>query len=414
MRRDGLNAMSRGPPPGRPAILLCAWLGLLVGVIIVVSSTFSVFFSSITAEFGHGRAAPALAYSLFSLSSTLAMPAIGRWVDRVGAGRVIIGCSLIFAVVAALLRFISSLWQFYALFLIAGIVSGGTSTLPYFKVLVRAFAHRRGLAFGIANSGTAVGNFLFPLLAFRLNAAIGWRDAYLVLGAGVLLVTVPVVMLGIRRSAADAEEPATPAAGDLSLAQARRTARFWILGIAFFTATTAMVGFLIHQVPLLRDRGLSAETAALGASAFGIAQLVGRVATGFLLDRLSATVVAAGLWLLAALSFVLLWAGIDGAPLLACAALVGLAFGGEGDVLAYFVSQLFGAGAFGRIYSVLLMINLLGGVVGPYVFGRAFDLTGSYTVILAVMAIALVAATGLILCMRVARAAPSDRPAGAW
>lgn len=408
--------MSRRSPPGHAIILLCAWLGLLVGVIIVVSSTFSVFFGSIAAEFGHGRAAPALAYSLFSLSSTLAMPAVGRWVDRAGAGRVIIGCSLVFAAVTALLRFITCLWQLYALFLIAGIVSGGTSTLPYFKVLVRTFAHRRGLALGIANSGTAVGTFLFPLLAYRLNAVIGWRDAYFLLGAGVLIVTVPVALLGMSTSIPEAEGTAARVqspAGDLTLAQASRTARFWIVGIAFFMATTALVGFLIHLVPLLRDRGLSAGAAAMGASAFGAAQLLGRVAAGSLLDRLPAGVVAAGLWLLAALSFSILWAGTAGAPLLLCTALVGLAFGGEGDVLAYFVGRLFGTGSFGRIYSVLLMIDLLGGVVGPYVFGRTFDLTGSYTVILAIMAVAMLAAVGLILCTRAARAAPCDRQAGA-
>jgi cyanate permease len=102
----------------------------------------------------------------------------------------------------------------------------------------------------------------------------------------------------------------------------------------------------------------------------------------------------------AALSFLLLWAGITGFPLFVCTALAGLAFGGEGDVLAYFVSRLFGCDSFGRIYSVLLMINLLGGVVGPYIFGAAFDATGSYTTILAGTTAATLTAAALILCVR--------------
>lgn len=389
-------------------ILLTSWIGLVLGVIIVMSSTFSVLFGPITTEFGWTRAQVSLAYSLFSLTSTLALPAIGRLVDRVGAQKVIVGCVLIFAATTVLLRFITSLWQFCAFFVVLGVVSGGTSTLPYFKVLVRSFATRRGLALGVANSGTAVGTFMFPLVAYRLNAAFGWRDTYATMGIAVALITIPVVLLGLRERAAAFPQTAPAAVSraelpdtqSLTLSEAVRTARFWIVGIAFFTATTALVGYLIHLVPLLRDRGMAAQTAALAASVFGAAQLVGRLAAGFLLDRLATAAVAAGLWILAALSFLLLWAGIAGYPLFACTAIAGLAFGGEGDVLAYLVSRLFGSDSFGRIYSVLLMINLLGAVVGPYMYGVAFDASGSYTMILAVAAGAMLIAVGLILCVR--------------
>jgi MFS family permease len=409
MRSHGIP----GPAAGicnvrpQPVILLTCWIGLLLGVIIVVSSTFSVLFGSITAEFGWGRSQLSFAYSLFSLTSTLAMPAIGRLVDRVGAPRVIVGCTLIFAATTLLLRFVTGLWQFYALFVALGIVSGGTSTLPYFKVLIRSFAKRRGLALGIANSGTAIGMFMFPLVAYRLNAAVGWRDTYATIGIAVAIITIPVVLFGLGEHAAGS--PGAPSTLDdaerssphsLTLTEAMRTAKFWLVGVAFFIATTALVGYLIHVVPLLRDRGLSARTAAYAASVFGAAQLLGRLSAGFLLDKLRTAFVAAGLWMLAALSFLLLWGGITGYPLLACTALAGLAFGGEGDVLAYFVSRLFGAGSFGRIYSVLLMINLLGGVVGPYLFGAAFDATGNYTAILAGVAGATLIATTLILCVR--------------
>jgi MFS family permease len=397
-----MGTVSRPPS----IILLTSWIGLVLGVIIVMSSTFSVLFGPITTEFGWTRAQLSLAYSLFSLTSTLALPAIGRLVDRLGAQKVIVGCVLIFAATTVLLRFVTSLWQFCAFFVVLGVVSGGTSTLPYFKVLVRSFATRRGLALGIANSGTAVGTFMFPLVAYELNAALGWRDTYATIGIAVALITIPVVLFGLReRNAAtisatvsDAELSETPS---VTLSEAVRTARFWIVGIAFFTATTALVGYLIHLVPLLRDRGMPAQTAALAASTFGAAQLVGRLGAGLLLDKLATVAVAAGLWMLAALSFLLLWGGIAGYPLFACTALAGLAFGGEGDVLAYLVSRLFGADSFGRIYSVLLMINLLGAVVGPYVYGVAFDATGSYSLILAAAGGAMLLAIGLVLCVRV-------------
>lgn len=408
-----IEATAAAPTRAQAILLVTSWVGLSLGVIIVMSSTFSVLFGPISSEFGWERAELALAYSLFSLTSTLAMPAIGRFVDSLGARPVIIVCATMFAITAFCLRFATQLWHFYALFIVLGLFSGGTSTLPYFKVLVAAFSGRRGTALGVANSGTAAGTFLFPLIAFQLNDALGWRDAYLVMGLGVGLVTAAVMLLGLRdrfitvasQGTMQSLEPSAqvaPEANDMSLPQAARTPVFWLVGVSFFMATTALVGYLIHVVPLLTDRGMPAASAAVAASTFGAAQVLGRVCTGFLLDRFPSGRVMAALWSLAALSFALLWSGTTGFPLYLCTALLGLAFGGEGDVLAYVVGRLYGARSFGRIYSVLLMINLLGGVVGPYLFGAAFDAAGSYTVILGSAALCMVIAAVMVLNVRTA------------
>ena len=83
--------------------------------------------------------------------------------------------------------------------------------------------------------------------------------------------------------------------------------------------------------------------------------------------------------------------------LLVAAALLGLAWGGEGDVLAYLVCRYFGLQCFGSIYGLLLTIHLLGGVVGPYLGGIGFDIFQSYTVMLAIMAVISTFAVILIL-----------------
>ena len=398
-------------------LLVTSWIGLSLGVIIVMSSTFSVLFGPITSEFGWERAQLALAYSLFSLTSTLAMPAIGRFVDSVGARPVIIVCATVFAVVACCLRWATQLWHFYALFILLGLFSGGTSTLPYFKILIAAFSGRRGTALGVANSGTAAGTFLFPLIAFQLNDALGWRNTYLAMGVGIALITTVVILVGLRdrfiagasagnAASAEANASTAPAAEEgMSLTEAMRTPVFWVVGVSFFIATTALVGYLIHVVPLLTDRGMTAASAAVAASTFGAAQVFGRVCTGFLLDRFPSGAVVAGLWLFGALSFTLLWSGTTGLPLYICTALLGLAFGGEGDVLAYIVGRLFGARSFGRIYSVLLMINLLGGVAGPYLFGAGFDAAGTYTQVLGGAALCMAVAAVMAMTVRTSRPA---------
>ena len=81
------------------------------------------------------------------------------------------------------------------------------------------------------------------------------------------------------------------------------------------------------MVPLLTDRGLTLQTAAIAASTFGIAQFCGRLIAGFLLDKFFAAYVAAGLWTMTTIVFLILGTGVSGNTLIIATAVLGLAWG---------------------------------------------------------------------------------------
>jgi MFS family permease len=151
---------------------------------------------------------------------------------------------------------------------------------------------------------------------------------------------------------------------------------------ALFLVSLALNGCLIHLVPLLTDRGISPKTAALSASVLGGATLLGRLGTGFLLDRFFAGNVAIVFFSLGALGVLMLWTGAGGWLSFLVAILLGLGIGAEGDIMPYLVSRYFGLRAFGEIYAYVLAIYTLGAVVGPILMGFAFDATGSYDLVL--------------------------------
>ena len=383
--------------------LASAWFGLMLSIMVVIGSTFSVFFENIMQEMDWSRGQISRAFSIFLLFTVIGLPIIGRLVDRMGSRSVIIPCVVVFSLTLLSFYFIDdNLYQFYGVFIVIGLVAGGTSTLPYFKVITRSFVRHRGLALGIANSGTGVGQFVFPYLAFMLIVTFGWREAYGLIGITVLCITLPLVYLGLNETYQDSgvagKAPVSLSEDQgVELSRALASKNFWLIGIAFFLGSTTLLGYLIHMVPLLTDRGLSAQTAALAASAFGLFQLLGRLLTGALLDRFFAPRVIACLWCAGIVIFLLLWSGASGFTLVACTALLGFAWGGEGDVLAYMVGRYFGILHFGSIYGVLLTLHMLGGVAGPWLMGAGFDALGSYTLILGTMAVLMSIATVLIL-----------------
>jgi MFS family permease len=392
-------------------IVLVAGIGLAVHAAPIMTFTFGVFLKSFSQEFSWSRTQISLAFTLSALGLTLAAPFLGWLVDRCGARRVILPASLLFGVGVLSLYFLSAhLWHFYAIFLFTGVVGSGTSPVPYTKVISRWFDRQRGLALGLAMVGSSAGVAIMPALAQALITSVGWRSTYVVLGLLTLGITLPVVGLcltetpqllglwpdGEASSTARAAQPLGPEPG-LSSREARHTATFWLLVSAAFLVSASFVGCLIHLVPLLTDRGVSAQSAALATSVGAGGALLARAGTGYLLDRFFAAHLAVYFFCGSALGMLLLWSGVVGAWAFGAAVLVGLGQGAEFDILPYAISRYFGLRAFGEIYGYTFAAVTLGAAVGPLVMGMSFDATGSYSLALLAFAGASFTAAGLML-----------------
>src|SRR5437016_6579549 len=147
---------------------------------------------------------------------------------------------------------------------------------------------------------------------------------------------------------------------------------------------------------LLTDRGVSAQGAAMASSIGGIALLIGRVGTGYLLDRFFAPRLAAFFFCGASVGIGLLMFGVGGKAALVAAFLVGLGMGAEGDIIAYSLSRYFGLKAFGTAYGYAFGAFVLAGAFGPLLMGAGFDRTHSYAAPLAGFLVAMLTAAAIM------------------
>jgi cyanate permease len=269
--------------------------------------------------------------------------------------------------------------------------------------------------------GIGLGAILMPSFAQHLIARFGWRTAYEILGGAVLLVPMPIVTVLVRRRPEElgllpdgvprqrcAPNASTPVEG-LSAQDAWHDPTFWLLICAFFLVSASVQGCVIHMAAMLSDRGMSAGTAALGSSLVGVAVLIGRVGTGYFLDRLFAPRLAAAFFGGTSIGIVLLWLGAS-SVVFAGAFLVGLGLGAEVDFIAYLTSRYFGLRAFGKIYSSMFAAFGLSGALGPLIMGTGFDRTGSYRVPLSAFICATLLATILMTRLGPYRFPPLQYP----
>ncbi|MEI9852012.1 MAG: MFS transporter [Sphingomonas sp.] len=385
------------------SIVAISLFGISTGPAAFGLASMGVTAAALAGEFGWSRTAISAAVSIMMLCTAASMPIAGKLIDTLGARRVLIPSVALLALCMAGLAFVQAYWQFVALYVAMGTIAVGTNSTAYMRVITGWFDHRRGLAIGIAGSGTGLGFAYVPVLGQALVEYGGWRAVYLGLGGVLLLGTLPLVLLAIREAPPhaaphDSADALGRREGD-SMAAAMRKPDFWVLGGIFVVLAFVLYGLIPHLVPLLQDRGLSAAEAAGIASIFGAAAFGGRLLIGFMVDRFDARRIAFLFFSLSALGLLLLALPLPLWAFLPAALLLGGSLGAEVDMLAYLISRYFGLRCFAQIFSTLFAAVMVAMGLGPLAFGFVFDLTGSYTAILALGAPACLVASFLVLLL---------------
>ncbi|WP_421730082.1 MFS transporter [Brevundimonas sp.] len=365
--------------------------------------------SPLAAEFGWSMSQISGAVSLMMLATAACMPIAGKMVDKWGPRRVLLPSILVLAATFLLAPFIRNYAQFLAFYIAIGTVAVGTNSVAYMRILSSWFDRRRGLAIGVAGSGTGLGFAYVPLLSAALVAQFGWRGCYIGLGCILLFVTLPLVFFIMKETPQDVglavdggipSETAQPALGGSSLSEALRSRDFWVLLAVFVGLAFALYGLMPHLVPLLASRGMGEAAAASIASLFGLAAFGGRLLIGFLLDKFDARRIALIFFSLSAIGLFALTLSLPYWAFVVAAILLGGSLGAEVDMLAYLISRYFGLKAFSQIFSVMFSAVLMAMGTAPLIFGIVFDRTGSYSSILALCAPICLVAIGLVLLLR--------------
>ena len=366
----------------------------------VLGFTFGVFLKPIMADTGWQRSSVSFALSVGGIFSALAVPVLGRMMDRWSIRRVALPGLAVYTLFLSLMGLAPAvLWIFILMFALAEMTSAIQTPLGYAKAISAWFDRRRGLALGVAMSGVGIGAFVVPQLAQQLIERVGWRGAYVSLGLMTFVIAFPAVATWIREPRPGEGERGGGAAIAMlpghTVREAAGTTRFWMLGTAFFLVAVGINGSAAHIVPLLTDHGLSAASATATLGIFGLATMGGRLLAGFLVDRIFAPYVATFFFLAPIAGFAFLASAAGMLPT-AGVVLMGIGLGTEIDLIAFLVTRYFGQRAFGQIYGYFFMIFGLGSSCGRFLAGLIFDLAGSYNPALIGAALALVAAVILV------------------
>jgi OFA family oxalate/formate antiporter-like MFS transporter len=371
--------------------------------------SFAAFFKAFQSEFDASRADVSWVFSVSAfLWFTLGAPG-GMLADRFGPRRVAlagVACMVAALGLASVARSVDLLYVTYSVGLGIGI---GLTYVPSVGAVQPWFAANRAFASGLAVAGIGAGNFLVPLAATWLIGLVGWRVAYQVLAAAVLLLA-GAAALAIdddparhgARGAARTDRATLPGA---TLGQALRTKAFWLL---YFSSMLVCVGLfvpMVHLASYAQDAGYSEAQGVALVSLIGLGSLLGRFTIGGVADRFGRVPSFAVMYVGLGAMLIVWWLTTSYWLLVVFALLFGAFYGGFVALAPTLMMDLYGPRAVSGIIGLLYTAPGVGTLVGPPLAGAAYDAWGSYAApILAASALSFAGAGLVLVLMRHARA----------
>lgn len=359
----------------------------------VMMGAIGLFIEPLSKAFGWSRTLVSAGPSIATATTAILAPAVGVLIDRFGSRPIVLpGIVLTIVAIAAFSLTNGSPAQWIALWCAFGVVATLIKSTAWTAAVVGYFEKSRGLALGLTLSGTAVAQSVVPPLCNWLMMEFGWRGAFVWLAVGWGGVTFLLCLLLFvdprrRHGQAAAEtvrDDAKPDLPGLSVRDALRNSALWRVAISNFIVMLLTIGLAIHLFAILTEAGIDRTSAAWLTGLGGIAGILGKLASGFLLDRYRPNLIGGVTLAVAAIAFLLLMEGIRSPALIIVAMLVnGYAAGTKIQIVGYLTAGYAGMRNFGAIYGTMSALLALASGLGPMLAGFIYDRSGSYSPFLA-------------------------------
>ncbi len=361
------------------------------------------FLSFVTRGEGFTVTQFSMIFTLGTIISAVASPAIGK---KLSSPNVNIKAMFILGGLLSGGSFLAfsfagdNIWMYYILF---GFVQVGTaiiSTMGVPTLINNWFVDNKGLAMGLAFSGSGLGNIVLQQVAARTlnNPEIGYTGAYMMFGILSMLVSIPVAILLVRlpkegevlpkASDDNSEVAATVEKVGYTFAEAKAFNLFWVFAISFLFVGLYVSGMSVQfsgyfyslDPQVFGGEAQQVQYVANVSSTFAFMTIFGNLFGGMLFDKLGtriSLILAAVAIVGCGISLIML----PQMPALGYVFAVGLGFAMFAYVIgpSYLTGVLFGNKEFGTILAIVQVFFALGFALGSSIFAVVVDKAGYNT-----------------------------------
>lgn len=327
----------------------------------------------------------------FQVGSALSLLVVGKVTTIMGSRRSILVFSLVMALGYLILSISSQVGICFLAMFIIGAGYGLCGIVPVTFLLTNWFEKKRGLALGIAMSGSGIATLFAPSMINHVISSLGVRNAFLIQAATIAVLSfVAFTIVKERPEDKNCLPYGHDADGspildkdestEFSFREAIHNNDFIILSFVLLILGMLISPLVQHLAPLISQSGYTEVIAAEAVSVYGICMLFGKPLFGTVIDRLGIPKANTYVYML------IIMALVDGLLLgrntfqvfliplfLACGSAPMATVG-----LPIWTTTLFGKSSMKSVFPILKLVYTFGGVIGASIPGIVIDHTGSY------------------------------------
>ena len=358
---------------------------------------FGLFVIPMSDDFGWSRSAISLAGTVAAIVGGCTQPVLGRIFDIVGGRKLMLTGLSVFAVSTLLLAFTNHIIYLIIVFGVLMAVGGSAGTMNTAAALVSKWFHRRratAIAL-IASGGSLGGLILVPFIAF-IMPIVGWRNTWMILGATVLFLALPMAFLMIKNDPSEVGKlpdgdddiagdligtnvPRGPLEVDYWL-HAFKSMPLWQLCGGYFVCGVTTTMMATHYVPYAIEEGFSASTAATAFAVLSALNMIGVLGAGFLGDRVGRKNLLAFIYGMRGVGYAVLVTAPGLWGLYGFAIIGGFSWLATIPLTISLTSEVYGLRNIGTLSGIVFMAHQIGGAMSVQFAGIMKDVTGEYTI----------------------------------
>lgn len=372
----------------------------------------SLFTTSVTKELGFSGSSFTLYYTIMALTCMIAAPFVGKIAKKVDIRIMIGGSTVLGALAYVVFSMARNLMTFYIAAIPLGISIAGAALIPTSLIITNWFNEKRGLALGIAMSGSGFGGIILSPVMTALISRLGWRISYLTIAILIVVTILPFVFAVIRLTPAEkglsplgeakVNTGAPKVLNGLTQKEAFKTLSFWLFCIAIVVTGIVVNAMIVNLAPYLTGAGMSVTNAGLILSASSLFVLAGKLAIGPVFDKVNLKVVMIMIGICNVLSFLFLMNGGNFGMAIVYTIFTGVGATAATVAPSVVTAKLFGVKDFGSIFGTVSLFSSLGAALSAIVASAILSTTKSYSVLLiTLIALAVVALVLFLIAIAV-------------
>ncbi len=361
---------------------MVAVLFFMLAILITARNSIGLMMPFWYNELGWSYGLVSTAGAIMMVVMAMMAPLAGLILDNYGSRLVYVGAVGLIGCEFILCAFMTDYWQ---LLVLVGIMGGvGFAIISPALVsttIAQHFDKKLGLATSIVTSGSTGGQLaLMPLLGV-LVVATSWREAYFFVGILILFTAVVVFFLINDTPKRVTKTPKLQASViGKTISTLRVNSTFWLLAAGFFICGFTTAGVIkIHMIPYAVSCGFSALQSASAYGVMSFFSMVGMIGYGYLSDKMHRPMLLASIYLLRAMTFILLMNITDSpAILFTFSILFGVFDYASFPIVANLVATHIGRKVMGFSMGLIFASHSLGAASGSFLGGYIYDIYASY------------------------------------